>query len=95
MNERAVEGKTFSYVTIGFPTKLKHSVVYLIIAGQHIVDAAVLQLTMYERYAEAFSSVWVLSEFPKTTLKYIFKNTRSFFLSKEWRQVVGNSKSIT
>ena len=66
-----------------------------LIAGQHIVDAAVLQLTMYERYAEAFSSVWVLSEFPKTTLKYIFKNTRSFFLSKEWRQVVGNSKSIT
>ena len=37
----------------------------------------------------------ILSEFPKTTLKYIFKNTRLLFLSQEWRQVVGNSKSMT
>ena len=39
MNERAVEGKTFNYVAIGFSKKLKHSLAYLIIAGQHIVDA--------------------------------------------------------
>ena len=44
-------------------------------------SGCVLPLTMYERYAEAFSSVRMLSEFPLTTLIYIFKNTLSFFLS--------------
>ena len=72
MNERAVAGKTFnSGVTIGFSTTLKHSLAYLIIAGKH--SGCVLQLTMYERFAEAFSSVRILSEFPLTTLIYIFQ----------------------
>ena len=75
MNARAVEGKTFSYVKIGFPTKLKRSVAYPIIAGQHIVDLFYnLQCMNVLRRLSVQCGYYLNSQ--KTTLKYSFKNTR-------------------
>ena len=78
MNARAVEGENLQLRNSCFSNKVK---VFSNISNNCWTthSGCVLQLTMYERFAEASISVWTTSEFPTTTLKYIFKtHVRSF-----------------